>query len=154
MSVLEQHSEATSCEVCWSAGRPDSATSWVENQPHHQHSRRPTSSSSSSLHSQQQQQQQRLPITVSQAYLHVDTRRTGAKSGQHDWCSAASRLICCAVRLLRRIEQRMIWDKLHQCRRVTHLVKHAKLRTFNAENWRKYHFLHTNVSSALMIKLF
>jgi len=94
MSVLEQHSEATSCEVCWSAGRPDSATSWVENQPHHQHSRRPTSSSSSSLHSQQQQQQQRLPITVSQAYLHVDTRRTGAKSGQHDWCSAASRLIC------------------------------------------------------------
>jgi len=27
--------------------------------------------------------QQELPITVSEAYLQVDTRRTGAKLGQH-----------------------------------------------------------------------
>jgi len=48
-SVQEQRSEATSCEVCWSADQRDSATSWVETQPHHQHSRPTSSSSSSSL---------------------------------------------------------------------------------------------------------
>jgi len=38
---------------------------------HHQH------------HHHRHQQQQCLPITVPEAYLQVDIRRTGAKPGQH-----------------------------------------------------------------------
>jgi len=45
-NIPELRSEATSCAVCWSAVRTDSATSWVENRPHHPHNL-PTPSSPS-----------------------------------------------------------------------------------------------------------
>jgi len=83
--VKQRHSRFVGTQLGQIQQRVESKTGRITRMPslhHHHHHQQ-----------QQQQQQQWLPITVPQAYLRVDTRRTGAKPGQQPAGNSCS-VIC------------------------------------------------------------